>query len=176
MTLAIVVGGAECVWDDLAEVRAMCTEHNVAYTLYVCNDMIELFPEVAIGVTLHVDKIQRWMANRAAKGYPNLTHIWAHRHHHLIFRHTHDWGGSVGLFGVKVAREAGHDKVVICGVPMDMDANHFVRHQRWGQCLPFRGAWNRHKVELAPYLRSMSGWTAEQFGKVELEWLKGAVP
>jgi hypothetical protein len=170
MTLAIIVGGAECVWDDLIECRNMCAAVGVTPTLYVCNDMIELFPEVAIGVTLHVDKIKAWMEKRKAKGHPPLIHILAHRNHPLVYRHTRDWGGSVGLFGVKIARELGHDKVALCGVPMEIDAKHFVRHQRWTQCGPFQGAWTRHKAELS-YVRSMSGWTKREFGGITREWL-----
>jgi hypothetical protein len=84
-----------------------------------------------------------------------------------------DWGGSVGMFGYQVARFHGHEHVILCGVPMTTD-NHFVRKVRWSAQPAFARAWENHKKEMAPYVRSMSGgWTEELFGVPTQDWIKG---
>ena len=55
---------------------------------------------------------------------------------------------------------------------MTVEGNHFVRQQPWNAALGFRRGWSAHMRELKPYVRSLGGWTLEQFGEPTVEWLR----
>jgi hypothetical protein len=175
--LAIIVGGAECVWHDLDHAGVLLGVR--PRTVIVCNDMIAEYPYACIAVTLHTPKLQPskrhgkgWLAERAEHSYPAPTQVWANRldRHLGVTNVTEDWGGSAGLFGVAVALRLGCDRVLLCGVPMRAEAGHFVRKTPWDQCKSYVKHWER-RVGLKPVVRSMGGWTAEQFGGPTEEWL-----
>lgn len=169
--VAIVVGGAENVMAELAWARELCREANAEPTFIAINDCIPLVPEDIIPVTLHPERLERWLAERASKNLPMPAEIWAHRKHQRVTHATDDWGGSSGLFAVKLAKEKGFERIILCGVPMRQDAGHVVRHSPWGACRAFEGGWKKHKAEIAPLVRSYSGWTRELFGEPSLEFL-----
>ena len=170
--LALIVGGAEGVWGELKTMRTTCDRLGLAYDLFVINDMISEFSEVAIGVTLHPDKLGRWLAQRNSKMYPPLSSVWTHRHYKgIVASTTPDWGGSSGLFAVKIAIQLGHYRVIGCGVPITVSDKHFLRHEPWAACAAFQKAWVTRGNAIRPYFRSTSGWTAETFGRPTPEWL-----
>lgn len=172
--VAIVVGGAEEALSDCQRAELWCHSLGVIPEVFVANDMIASFPgKPDRFVTLHPDKLPMWLHARQAKGLPEVKEIWAHRRYkNIVTNTTDDWGGSSGLFMVKIARSLGFDRILLCGIPMDPHANHFVRHQRWNACAAFRRSWERRKLEIAPYVRSMSGgWTDQLLGKPDAAWL-----
>jgi hypothetical protein len=78
------------------------------------------------------------------------------------------------MFAYVVARKRGHDRVILCGVPMTGD-NHFVRKVKWNAVSAFTRAWNSHRDEMLPYVRSMSGgWTEQLFGVPTKDWLQSS--
>jgi len=172
--VAIVIGGAECWRQDLAEARRLIGDRSFRY--YYINDHIKTFPDPGVAVTLHPDKlngVEAWLTIRRQAGLIEPEQVWAHRKHTCV---THDtasieWQGSSGLFAVQVARRNGHRKIIGCGVPMTVDGSHFERHQKWQSAIQFRTGWARCRQDLGCF-RSMSGWTAEQFGKPDEEWLR----
>src|SRR5215471_7779764 len=174
--VAIVIGGAECWQQDLEEARKIIAGRRARF--FYVNDQIKSFPELGVACTLHPDKINgqdNWLGTRRKAGLPEPLQIWAHRKHACV---THDtasmeWRGSSGLFACEVARREGYKKVIGCGVPMTPDGGHFERHKSWSSAHTFRDGWIQHKAEIATFFRSMSGWTAEQFGKPDTEWLGG---
>ena len=90
-----------------------------------------------------------------------------------VTSHTEDWRGSSGLFGVKVARQLGFERVILCGVPMDPKAGHVVRGPvPWKAAEQFMGGWRQRQTEIAPFVRSWSGWTANAFGRPSLAFLE----
>lgn len=171
--VAIIVGGAECVWDDFAVARALVDSVGGEVMVYATNDMIAMLPGVVTAVTLHVDKLPGWLKARTAAGYPSPSTVWANRMRSgIVTGLSEDWGGSVGLFAAKIAfRHCGHTKVILAGVPMEVRANHFVRKRPWNACSSFRKGWERHRADMAPYVKSLSGWTADQLGRPSAEWL-----
>jgi hypothetical protein len=174
--IAIVIGGAECWERDLEQARALIGNRAVKY--YFINDQIKTFSEPGVAVTLHADKLNghfAWLQIRRKAGLPEPEKVWGHRAHASVTHHTEtkDWGGSSGLFAVQVARRDGYRKVIGCGVPMTVDGSHYIRHQKWQSAIAFRGGWVKCKNDLAPYFRSMSGWTREQFGEATEEWING---
>ncbi len=175
--IAIVVCGGGDPFAELAEAKALCALAGKNATFVAGNDMIEHCPDhVTFACSLHPDKFKLWLPTRLAKGYDAPDQIWAHRHYEGCVTHwTRDWNGSTGLFCAKVARENGFVHVLLCGVPMTVEADHFVRKQPWNAAHGFRRGWNAHLHELRPYVRSLSGWTQEQFGAPTVEWLQSVI-
>lgn len=177
--VAIVLGGSERVWDDVQQANIFCGKNNLEPVYYATNDMIEQFPLPIVAVTLHPDKLRMWLNIRHIADRQPPEEVWSHDggsradHAHVTHR-LKDWGGSVGMFAYVVAREHGHDRVILCGVPMTSD-NHFVRKSKWSAVSAFTRAWEARKTEMAPYVRSLSGgWTEQLFGVPDKEWLQSS--
>jgi hypothetical protein len=81
--------------------------------------------------------------------------------------------GSSGLFAVKVAMEAGYDRIILAGVPMQVEGAHFFNASPWGEVGSFTEAWKIALPRIAPHVRSMSGWTKDLLGYPSFEWLAG---
>lgn len=175
MSKCLVIGGAASVWEeaeralDLAEFDAVVAVKRI----------VEVWPgPIAAFATLHPEAARTSLAKRKAAGYPAPVVTVtidgeAHAQHTALLAGalvTTDWGGSSGLFGVKVSRLLGYDRVVLAGIPMEARA-HFDRDQPWRPAHSYHKGWSRHADQLAPYVRSMSGWTQALFGSPTSEWL-----
>lgn len=172
---AVVMGGGGDPFAEYELARALCEKAGRTVTIFAGNDMIEKFPHhVTHAVTLHPDKLQLWLPRRLAAGFNAPEKVWAHRNYEgAVTDWTRDWSGSTGLFGVKVARELGFVHVIICGVPMTVETNHFVRaDELWVHAIGFRKGWDAHLEEIKPYVRSYGGWTKEQLGEPTEDWLR----
>jgi hypothetical protein len=171
--IALIIGGAE---NALAEYAAACElvrlEAGNDAAVFAVNDMIAAFPRlVDHAVTLHPAKIMEWLRPRHNAGLAPPLRAWCHRDGQRHFTDwSPDWGGSSGLFAVKIARELDFRRIILCGVPMTVEGGHFRRGQRWPAAFGFRPAWERHAGELRPYVRSMSGWTRELLGAPGTHW------
>lgn len=177
MKSALVLGGASRVWEDASASLDLFTPD---LTIAV-NDMIGAWPShLDIAATLHPEKLHLWLRERRRKGF-NEPETWAHKQtgpngkvEARIDRATDDWKGSSGLFAVKIALEQSCDLIVLAGVPMDADAAHFFDPKSWNDANAFHKGWLAHKAKIAPYVRSMSGWTAELLGRPDASWLQRA--
>lgn len=166
----VVLGGAPSVWDELSDLMQMtrvdcvvATNEAGAYCALRVNHW----------VTLHHEKMKDWWDLRMRNGYSPPDKVWFHapsRHFVLPHESTGEWGGSSGLFGVKIALELGHKRIVVCGMPL-IDGPHFHTEQKMTGCKRYRRAWEAHVEELAPFVRSMSGWTKELLGEPDEFWL-----
>lgn len=176
--IALCLGGGAGVWDEYRDASALlagCGRAAVAATaLLVCNDMIGVFPgAIDHAVTLHPIKMARWLAERERAGRPAPARTWSHRPFAGIDCHTPEWAhGSSGLFLVKIARELGFERIILAGIPMSAEHGHFLRNKRWDSCIDFRRRWDSHVDTLRPYVRSLSGWTLQQFGAPDRAWLE----
>jgi hypothetical protein len=176
-TVALVLGGSNEVFTEYVEALKLCAAAGMPWKVFACNDMLEDFPDLLEnGVTLHPEKLPGWLSRREAAGRARPTTVWGHRGFANIDQWTRDWQGSVGLFAVKIAREERFRKIICCGVPMDIEANHFKRKTKWVAALGFRRGWTAHRRELAPFVRSMSGWTKFLLGPPTIEWLLSEIP
>lgn len=172
--LAIVMCGGG---DPYAEMDRTCRmlDGDIA-TIIVGNDQIERYPGfIDHAVTLHPDKFSMWMSRRRANGFPMPSRAWAHRPYSGISDWSRDWHGSTGLFAIKLARELGYVHIVLCGVPMEATAGHFVRQKDWPEAEAFKRAWLPRLTSLKPYVRSWGGWTREMFGEPTREWLSAEI-
>jgi hypothetical protein len=175
--VAICVGGGNDPLAEYAAALTLCTENGKSVANFICNDTLACFPgTIHHGATLHPDKWVYWKSIRERNGYPMPERLWAHRSYDDFTNWTKDWQGSSGLFLVKIARELGYTHIVLCGIPMTEDGLHFERRQHWTSAPGFRKGWARVQGALRPFVRSMSGWTAEHFGRPDSEWLASDIP
>lgn len=167
MRNALILGGAECVHDDLERLGEWDA------VVFACNDFAANYPgTVDHFCTLHAEKLERWRKTRKDKGLNTDFEAHTHKRRALcgdVTLHT-EWGGSSGLFCVKVALELGFDRLVLCGVPLDPQ-HHFDRQRDWVDCFHYRKHWQKRLDLFKPFTRSMSGWTRELLGAPDEEWL-----
>jgi hypothetical protein len=182
---AIVCGGARTIWRDLANAEELFR----ADAIFCVNDIGSDYPErIDFWCTLHPEKFRAWQDARKKKGgnsdyvayahEPNVAHgpreglpridKW------LDFRYPGMTGsGSSGLFAVKCAQSEGFNRIVLCGVPMQVKAAHYFDTNPWNEHGQFVAAWQHALVYLRDTVRSMSGWTRELLGPPSPEWLAG---
>lgn len=177
--VAIVVGGAEGVLEEFAAAENLCVRARVPYVIFYTNVMITEANVHGVAVTLHPELVKKWIAIRNQRGYPRPHQLWCLKNTdpfgvvvNEITDVTEDWGGSVSLYGFKVAREKGHDKVIFAGAPMEPRRKHFLTHQPWPVWRVFWTAWEHRKEEIKPFARSLSGRTKEMLGEPTEEWLR----
>lgn len=167
--IAIVLCGGGDPTEELSRALLLCGDK--PYTIFAGNDQIAEYPgPIEHGVTLHPPKLEMWISQRKSRGYPDVGTIWSHRPGVLIDRYTRDWQGSTGLISVKIARELGFTHVLLCGVPMTTEGDHFLRKAPWKAAYGFRRGWTAHMREIRKYVRSFSGWTKELLGAPTAEW------
>lgn len=126
-------------------------------------------------VTLHPEKLPRWQAERLRQGWNEPATV-AHEPPADVLMDYRFPGmnasGSSGLFAVKVALEAGADRVVLAGVPMTATP-HFFDAGHWGERESFAAAWEIALPSIRDRVRSMSGWTRALLGAPSPDWLGG---
>lgn len=177
--LALCIGGAECVWDDLARFGEFHCEPDL---VVACNDIITKWPDrLDAAVSMHPEQMGRWLRERAINHLPPPARVFAHLYAHDVYTafervpHLFDGAtesGSSGLFCVQVAmQQLGATKVVCAGMPMD-GAPHFYGGKGWDGAQLHRVGWRQALPHLAN-VRSMSGWTRELVGAPTKEWIDG---
>src|SRR5690606_4294629 len=90
-------------------------------------------------VSLHPDWMMDYAAERRANGYPDAREIVSHEKRPGITRVVnHRWpeqaggrSGASGMFAVKVAIEAGFERVVLAGIPMEPHIDRIDGRKRW---------------------------------------------
>lgn len=180
--IALVLGGASCVWDDVRRLEELIGEHRPGVTIAV-NDIGSHWPHrLDHWCTVHPENFRIWKKDRADRGY-NLDYVsWAQklgkREVGVVDRVCPNrWAqGSSGYVAIGVAKEVGCSKVVLCGVPMTVTP-HFAESTFHEPTQPWAGAkthwkyWQEHAETMLGWVRSMSGNTRELLGAPDLEWL-----
>lgn len=178
MSVALILGGAATLQDDLRQVK----ENKVEYDgVVACNQAGVEWPHALDAwVTVHPlfflkGQSRSWATNRIRNGYtPPRRGYWTHSNRDKPLpegTHITTWKmpnlqnfGSSGLFAVKVALiDLNYDSVVLCGIPMT-PTPHFDRPDDWRHAVNFRKQWMNISPEIRARIRSMSGWTREQYG------------
>lgn len=184
---ALVLGRHADVWKEMEAVKKMATFHKIIAVKRAGRDYPGFVHE---WVSFHLNMFPQFIADREKMGYPPAQRLWSGRHPksgrkydgHYKVHMLNCYGGSSGLLGIQVAREIGRppfdderpiDKIVLCGIPME-PTEKYDDGKLWKEALVYRESW--HKVfamypELKDKVRSMSGWTKEQYGPVTEEWL-----
>jgi len=72
---------------------------------------------------------------------------------------------------VRCLLEIGCERIVLAGIPMSAEYAHYYNPGQWTQAHMYHKGWKKHLDKIAPYVRSMSGWTRELLGAPDEEWL-----
>lgn len=167
--IALVVGGARCVWDDLKRYAPDLAGWDGP--VLACNDVGVTLDRVDHWVSLHWDKLETWAAARRLHHKHDRPTLWTRPTPQGVTvkaRITDTWGGSSGMFALKVALEdLGAERAILCGVPMDTQPR-FNTGDPW-KLHEYRKDWVRYHDRLKDRVRSASGWTRDRFGGPD-EW------
>src|SRR3954469_12773150 len=166
--IALVLGSAACVWDDVAAALDLAKPDLVI----AVNDMIHAWPlSLDCAATLHPQNLPRWLEARAAKGFPPPAQVWSHKPAPHVTHTTADWQGSSGLLALKVALyERKCVGAILAGVPLDRSP-HITDELPWKDAHAFYPGWADHTSQIVRGARSMSGWTQLRLGSPTVEWL-----
>lgn len=175
----ICLGSAESMGADLAAAAALGIEPG-PWVLVAVNHAAKVWPgPLPHWATLHGDSLRTWTMQRQRLGLPPAGRLWtAERRGRPVgieVETAPNWGGSSGLLAVSVAlNQLRAERVVLCGIPMDIRQGHFDQPGKlWTDGGNYRHAWLRRLAEMKDRVRSMSGWTREQLGAPDREWLDG---
>lgn len=166
--LALVLGGASCVWEDVRELEQLMGEPWSGVVIAV-NDVGSHWPRrLDHWCTVHTEFFQTWKHDRAWRGY-NMNFVsWSTKLRKqeigIVDRVCGNaWAqASSGYLAVGVAKEVGCNKVVLCGVPMTVTP-HFAESTFHEPAKPWAGArthwehWLERADTLHGWVRSMSG-------------------
>ena len=171
MRVALAVGGAACVWDDLE--RYTGPVHGVV----ACNDVGAEIENLTAWVSMHPAywKKKGWIDRRRKNGFADVP-LYSHKLGGRTDVTQTDYmmpgmdrTGSSGLFAAKVALvDLGFDVAVFCGVPME-SVPHYFNDEPWppGSSVGLRHCWVEIDETYRKRLRSMSGWTKSLLGGPE---------
>ena len=169
--IALCLGGAKSVWDDLAAAEALIGD--APRRIVACNFAGIAYPgHLDTWVTLHPELFDGWRADRAQAGrntdYRQFCHQPAGDGVAVV---GYQGRGSSGLYMAQVGlQETGCAAAILCGVPMDDTGGHIHWPGAWSQAELYRPAFEAAKAA-GWNIRSMGGWTAELFGRPDAEWL-----
>lgn len=186
--VAVVLGGADTVWDDLKRALEL-VEDPVVIAVNDAIGHVEI--DIDHGVTLHPEKLVgefhpvhnpdcvSWIRDRAERGYNTDYETWSRRDPEWVDHVINHWGaGSSGLFGVTVAYYLGIERIVLCGVPMT-PTSHFDGATgtedgdgNWDEVDVHWPAWEKKEKRLRGRVKSMSGQTRKLLGEPDEKWLE----
>ena len=199
--LALVLGGARCVWRDVAALETLIGGPWPGLVIAV-NDVGCVWPRRLDGwATVHPENLltplgwrdptkarHGWLGLRLSKGHPAPRRLFSpqkdDRYRWIVdgedrLTRLSQWAsGSSGLFAVRAAYNLGAWRVVLAGTPMDRRP-HFeesVKHhpdRSWTSADTHLKHWKEPAIlpRLKERTRSLSGRTRDLLGPVTLEWL-----
>jgi hypothetical protein len=173
--VALVLGGADCLWDDVRGAEQCASNPLVV----ACNNAGVVWPgRLDHWATLHPEELRWRIERRAERGHPNGYETWTRPYAHgmkdreRVCRHVlTGWSeGSSGFLALGVALQVA-DKAILCGIPMD-ERPHFDRVGGWESADKHWGAWLDRAPSIEGRVRSMSGRTRDLFGAPDEEWTR----
>lgn len=170
MAVALVLGGASCLWADVSA----ALELGEYAAVIGCNDAGASWPGQLDAIcSLHEDKLRKiWLVRRERAGYPPPKLIGTKASHEHRFD-GQTASGSSGLFALKLALvDLGFDRAVLCGVPMDCSP-HFFGGDFWPGAKSHKRGWEQALPVIHERVRSTSGWSAELLGEPTKDWVAG---
>jgi hypothetical protein len=189
MRVALVVGSAACVWDDVDEALSLGDFAGAVG----CNDIGPVWPgRLDAHVSQHADLHRKWARERELQGLPPHKAVLivaggAQSEPRLSPAVTGETeyrfpgqkvSGSSGLFALKVALiDLGFDRAVLCGVPMMDGAGHITNPGKpWSGAADHRAGWLEALPQINHRARSMGGWTSTLLGRPTAAWIRGETP
>jgi hypothetical protein len=172
--LALVLGGAACVHEDIEAAQKLLT----ADIIVAVKDIGITWPTVDYWATFHPERLPKELGARRKAGLPDPLALFTYFRRipkglGIPMRVMHEVkGGSSGMLGMEGALLVA-DKVVLCGIPLDPAQKHYSRPRKdgWPPAKMYRAAWTEVYPRIKDRVRSMSGWTRELLGAPTTEWL-----
>lgn len=185
----MILGGGECVWDDVRALEAMIGKE-WPYTIIAVNDIGCVWPRrIDHWCTLHPEKLPNWMEARKKAGHPDGYTTWTRENrtrrtrsgdivttHMKVAGNTKLQGGASGMLAVSIALEQLNSRAVaLCGVPMNRTP-HFAesRVHKKGQVWPGAQSHFRSWTK-APVVSILNGRVCSLSGETK-KLLGGCVP
>lgn len=170
--IALCLGGASSVWEDLERARALIGD---APALVVACNFAGIAYEGRLDAwaTLHPEMCAPWRAERASRGLNTDYRFFIHKPRRGVLGEVvaQGWYGSSGLYMAQVAlQRLGAAGVILCGVPMTPEGRHIHWPGPWPEAERYRPGFLAAQADGAN-IRSMSGWTAEMIGAPTAAWL-----
>lgn len=180
MTIALVLGGAACLHDDIVAANKLFKPD----VIVAVKDIGITWPSYDYWATLHPERLPKELGQRRAAGLPDPKAVYSYRSHTgprgsrstrglgIEMRVIALTGGSSGMLGTWAALLHA-DKVVLAGIPLDPKQMHYSRPKRggWPAAMLYRKQWTAEHKKFKGRVRSMSGWTSELLGTPSQEWL-----
>lgn len=171
--VALILGGANTVFADIEEAYSLFAPEEV----FAINDIVEHHEDVDHFCTMHPEKSGLWLANRQEASFDPPKKLWTSHDRvlraptGLSFEAVRNTRGGSGLLAIHVALKLGYEKIVLAGIPMEANANHFFNTASWRECRLYQVVWEKDPFLRDDKVRSLSGWTMREFGKPTPEWL-----
>jgi hypothetical protein len=166
--IAFVLGGAPSVWDDLEQARTIFGGHSVVVAANLAG--IHFEGRLDAWCSLHSDRLAGWCAERTGNA-PRLFVPTSHSSAPTAEIVPERWPGSSGLYALQIALDVlGASGAVLCGMPMDSAAGHFINPGPWASTVDYRQAFARALPTIGGRVRSTTGWTSELFGPPSRTW------
>lgn len=175
---ALVLGGAASLAEDEAAILALGFKPDlIVATNHAGRDREG---RVDAWCSFHLELFPLWLKERRAHGRPDPESLWTcapapkPKSLDLPVRRAPNWRGSSGLLAVTVALELGAERIVLCGVPLTKEGEHYDRPGLWRDAGNYRAGWVANASAMAGKVKSMGGWTAELLGEPGPVWLATA--
>lgn len=173
--VALVLGGANTLHTDFEHALLI---HPGPYTIIATNNAGRDYHGILHNwVTLHTEKMPKWVKERREHGLPDAEQFWTSntktipKEHEELYNHVPTWDGSSGLLAVSVALWLEYDKVILCGVPLDKQAAHYDDDAPWMDAPRYRAAWTKRLKILKGKVKSFNGWTSLILGEPTRAWI-----
>lgn len=171
---ALILGGAETLWDDVDGALQLTGGAWPGRVVAVNEAGVHWEGDLHHWVSYHPEHMQGWAERRAANGYRGDFTTWARRMEPWVDRQAPHWdGGSSGLLAVAVCHELGMERVILCGVPIERRPHFHDRDdgRPWKYADTHWRKWKKAAPKMAGWVRSMSGRTRDLLGEPTTEWL-----
>lgn len=173
MKTALVLGGALSLHED--EISALAMGFKPDLIIATNHAGRDRPGRVDHWCSFHMELFPLWIKARAAAGHPRAGWLWschpAPAPKGLLIRKTANWKGSSGLLAVTVALELECSHIILCGVPMTREGEHYDKPGLWRDAGNYRKAWTDAVPKMAGRVRSFGGFTGEILGAPDPEWL-----
>ena len=163
--IALILGGARTVWADAAAAHELIGDrHRITVAANMAG--VHFTSRLDAWASLHPDHLANWQAQRAAAGRNADARTFTPGHT------AERWPGSSGLYALQVALfEMGASAAILCGIPMDRQAGHFLHPGAWASTTDYRRAFELALPVIGGRARSLGGWTRDLFGEPTTTWL-----
>jgi hypothetical protein len=170
----IICGSAECLFDDLCRLNELlrplkispdvaCINYTALYYPYFFQHWISYHPEI-------FDTLRKYV-----KGSPKTWAPYKTEKTDSVVRFEGFKGTDGGLYATLIGLATGHEKIILCGIPLD---NSRKFYDPYGAACQFSSdniqqEWQKHLNDLKDKVRSMSGNTKQMLGEPTKEWING---